>query len=90
MADLYPTKTRLALLRAIHTGEVTGYPYYDSDLVDYYMGAGPHASMVTARTRELIGAGWVAEPELGGERRRDFTVELTEAGRRVLEEADRG
>lgn len=87
---LHPTKTRLALLNAIAAGEVTGYPYYESDHVDYYWDDRPgHQFYVTKRVEELIRAGWVTPPP-GGERRPDFRVELTAVGRKVLEEADRG
>lgn len=83
MADLHPTKTRLALLAAIQAGEVTGYPHYETGYVDYFWGI-----TVTARVNEMIRAGWVTPPP-GGERRPDFKPELTEAGRKVLE-ASRG
>lgn len=84
MGDLYPTKTRLALLDAIENGEVTGYPYYDSEHVDYFWG-----TRVTASVNELIRAGWVTPPP-DGERRPDFKPELTDPGRKVREEGRRG
>lgn len=72
-ADLYPTPTRLKLLRLIaaglvqrdkHTHQIR-YAHVESDL------------NLTARTAEVIRAGWVEDV--------DKTLKVTDAGRAVLD-----
>lgn len=82
MGDLYPTKTRLSLLDAIDKGKVFGYPHYDSVFVEYRWGG----RLVNARIDEVMRAGWAQK---GAVAPGSFRVELTEAGRKVLE-AGRG
>jgi hypothetical protein len=89
MADLSPTRTRLALLRAVDGGQVRGYPVYDSGFVDYFSGSGANGRRVTPRVEELMRAQWVCR----GKPHRDsptsdFTVELTALGRQWLEAGD--
>jgi len=60
MAELYPTKTRLALLQAVADGQVyQGTWYQDED----FWADGVRDRNVTARMADLRRAGWV---ELGG------------------------
>jgi hypothetical protein len=95
VADLYPTKTRLALLAGIDAGEVMGYPVYDSGEVEYYwqrragFGDGDVTKRVSARVEELLRQDppWVERGEArGSSPTADFVVALTEVGRRVLED----
>jgi hypothetical protein len=84
VADLYPTKTRLALLAGIDAGEVMGYPVYDSGEVEYHWQNG----RVSARVEELLRQDppWVQRGVArGSSPTADFVVALTEVGRRVLE-----
>lgn len=82
MPDLYPTKTRLALLRDIRDGHVIEGPVepWAGDVWNTARAeTGDQARKVTARVHELEDAGWV---ECGG----DLTTwSLTAAGRAVLE-----
>lgn len=74
--DLYPTRTRLRLLRAIADGDVwRGTDGRDSD--DF-------GGNVTARTAELNAHGWVVPGYLYDDQgRRQW--QLTDAGRAVLD-----
>lgn len=81
MAELYPTKARLALLQAIDDGAVRHHiPFRYGHFYDEW----GHRK-VTARVNELYHAGWVRladrEPDVRWSRR----WELTDAGRAVLE-----
>ncbi len=85
MGDLFPTPTRLKLLRGVGRGEVTGYPGIGGYPTDYFQD--PGGRNVTARVTELFRFGWVGVGhDTGGA---SFRVRLTDAGRKVLEEADR-
>jgi hypothetical protein len=53
VADLHPTKTRLALLRGVRRREVTGYADYAGH-VDYYWDGEGKGRKVTGRMEELI------------------------------------
>jgi hypothetical protein len=91
-ADLFPTKTRLALLEGIDRGEVTGFPSYGGGFVEYHWkhpeGGGQN---VTARTIEQLGAGWLKKgPRSGPSIYSTFKPELTDAGRKVLEANSHG
>ena len=62
MANLYPTKTRLALLQAIVDGEVVTGIGPRSARIDIYQvdPQPPHESTkVTSRVHELARAGWI-------------------------------
>ena len=88
--SLYPTKTRLALLRQVANSQVQAQYFDETQAFDE-----PRAllfpdvptswqdpRLVTARMRELQRAGWVREPELG-----DFgTWQVTDEGRKILED----
>lgn len=88
MGDLFPTKTRLALLDGIAAGEVTGYPYAGSDHVDYFYRDG---SKLTAKVNEVMREGWVRKGKpFRDSPTSDFPVELTDLGRKVREEGRRG
>jgi hypothetical protein len=76
MPDLFATKTRLALLRAVADGEV---------VVDFY-GQAAYADdfrSVTARWQEFTRAGWATRPD--GDEPRWMPGQLTELGRAVLD-----
>lgn len=92
VGDLYPTPTRLALLRGVDRREVTGYPQHESAEVAYYWDGDGGGRRVTKRTEELIRAGWVQKGvvRVGDIEYPTHSMRLTEAGRKVLEEADRG
>jgi hypothetical protein len=81
MSDLHPTKTRLALLRAVAAGKahVETSPPYDS----YAAGMGK----VTARCEQMYRAGWIEQGEPGTFVR---NYRLTDAGRAVLAAAESG
>jgi hypothetical protein len=86
MTGLYPTKTRLALLRGVRAERVTGYPYYDSGHVDYCWVDRGRPQRITARIVDMLQAGWVCRGEArSASPTADFVVALTEVGRRVLE-----
>ena len=88
--SLYPTKTRLALLRQVANSQVQAQYFDETQAFDE-----PRAVLfpdaptswqdrriVTARMRELERAGWVREPALG-----DFgTYQVTDEGRKILED----
>lgn len=84
MTGLYPTKTRIALLRAVEDGKVTWWPEGTP---------GPWSSLdpgtgwrkVDSRINELEAAGWAAKPSapIGGR----HVWQLTDAGREVLAQA---
>lgn len=88
----HPTKTRLALLKGVKRNEVTGYPGYgDHRPPDYYQDGDGNGRKVTTRIEELMRAGWVEKGKADeASPYSTFRVRLTEAGRKVLEEADRG
>lgn len=92
MADLYPTKTRLELLRGVERLEVAGYPPYGHHGDEYYQDGEGRGRKVTTRIEELMKADWVRKGTRvhNGVPFSAFRVELTDAGRKVLEEADRG
>lgn len=73
MSDLYPTKTRMALLEHIGDGSVRKDPY--NTQIVYEMREPPRHNL-TARTAEVIRAGWA--------RVENYDVVLTEAGKAVL------
>ncbi len=85
---LYPTKTRLALLRAIREGN--GRIYFEAgDVFDKAT-----YTRVTAKVKELIGHGWVRalapdEPRGPGESKLLTHYRLTDIGLLVLAE-DKG
>lgn len=85
MSDLFPTKTRLALMRAVAAGHVLQLPDEERgdlatfDTTDAEIGA--PARRVNARAAELERAGWV---RLMAD---DVTYRLTDAGRAVLDGA---
>jgi hypothetical protein len=77
---LYPTPTRLELLRAVAAGAVLdGITNDDAWLIDL----DPPATKVTARMAEMDAAGWV---HLDG----PPVWALTDAGRTVLEDRANG
>lgn len=82
-ADLYPTKSRLALLEAIAQGHVYDLHDDERDTITTFDTTGAEdgipARRVTARVDEMVRAGWVC---IG---RDDVTWELTDAGRAVLD-----
>lgn len=73
MSDLYPTPTRLDLLRQVDAGHV-----FKDSIGDSYISAG---AKVNARIRELLLAGWVV---LGARVRGLLYWEPTPVGRAVL------
>lgn len=82
MADLYPTKVRVALLRDVDEHRVrddaAGVPmlhWNDDDAAQ--------TCRIDVAMRELSAAGWVEPGDVN-------TWHLTEAGRRVLEEHAHG
>jgi len=82
MSELYPTKTRLALLRAVEAGDVWAGTRDDSTQIDMFWvdPQPPHDSVkVTARIDEFHRAGWLSDE--------DLKPSLSDAGRAVLEEA---
>lgn len=92
MADLYPTKTRLALLVAIDRKELSWYPPVNparrGESFWYYQDGGQQR--VDSRAAELEAAGWIELGEKGGHGELAPRYwRLTEAGRKVLE-ASRG
>lgn len=76
MADLYPTKTRLAVLREIAAGRATRTP-----VASYAAGRA-----VTAIAADFERVGWIARPPRA-DRVSDFhwTWQVTDAGRAVLD-----
>lgn len=90
MSDLFPTKTRLALLQAVADEAVyqsRRFPYESDECVLGSI-AGTHRWMrVTSRCKEAHQAGWIElEPEdMAGRWSRRWL--LTDAGRAVLERA---
>lgn len=78
MTDLYPTPTRIKLLRAIEAGEVVR---------SWALRMEPHDRLdgrrVNRRVEELARAGWAAYPpmQFGG---RTAVWRLTDAGREIL------
>lgn len=82
MSELYPTKTRLALLRAVALGRVLDLPDEDRNRLESFDTSdaedGEPARRVTARVTELARAGWIACPN-------GVTWGLTRAGRQILE-----
>lgn len=76
---LYPTPTRLALLRAVEAGEVTRWWSLRMEPNDRWNGL-----RVNKRMAELQRAGWATYPpmRLGGEQ---LPWQLTAAGRAVLD-----
>lgn len=90
MADLYPTKSRLALLRGIGRGEVAAYPHYEGSAVDYYWDGDGGGRKVTGRVDEVLRAGWVEKGRaFGNDRQYAWSMRLTEAGRKVLDDQER-
>jgi hypothetical protein len=89
VADLHPTKTRLALLRGVRRREVTGYADYAGH-VDYYWDGAGKGRKVTRRMEELIRAGWVAKGSItvGGQSFPTHSMRLSPAGAQVLEEQE--
>jgi hypothetical protein len=87
VADLFPTKTRLALLRGVGRGEVTGYPHYEGSEVDYYWDGPIDGLKVTSRVVEVLRAGWVEKGRrFGNERQYAYSMRLTDACLKVLDE----
>jgi hypothetical protein len=89
-AGLYPTKTRLGLLRAAGRGEVSWYPPVNPARRGESFWSYPDGSQwrVDARMAELEAAGWVELGAKGGHGELAPRYwRLTEAGRKVLEEA---
>ena len=84
MSDLwlFPTKTRLALLRDVARNLVWGD---DGDVLAATGDGGRRK--VTVQVADMCRAGWVRPGGLRGDRRRPY--ELTDAGRAVLD-ADGG
>lgn len=88
--SLYPTPTRLALLRAVDAGEVTRSWSLRMEPVDRRTGQRVNARAMfstscSARMAELARAGWVTYPPMrfgGG----SVPWTLTDAGRAVLAE----
>lgn len=85
MADLYPTRTRLALLREVRDGRVhidltaddetfLWFPYAPTQWQD--------RTVVTARVQEQLNAGWL---QLDEDR---WELDLTNEGRAVLAAKD--
>jgi hypothetical protein len=89
VADLYPTKTRLALLRGVRRREVTGYADYAGH-VDYYWDGEGKGRKVTGRMEELIRAGWVTNRSIavGDQSFPTHSMRLTAVGAAVLEEQE--
>lgn len=82
MSDLYPTPTRLRLLRAVSLGEV----FRDHRDDDWLVYGDPVADKVTARIEEMRSAGWcelVATPA----RQWAGKWQLTDTGQAVLDAA---
>jgi len=80
---LYPTRTRLALLRAVHDGAGR---IYCEDRIVWDLASGLR---VTERVREQVQHGWIRalkpdEPRSPGERKDRTYYRLTELGRTVL------
>lgn len=92
MAELHPTPTRLNLLRDIADGLVVVYPgeaaFVVPSLSEFYDPFNDRRRKVTGRVNELVNAGWVELRVFSSDLSPDLWV-LTEAGRKVLEEADR-
>lgn len=66
MSDLYPTKTRLRLLRAVQSGDVLdGSVLIDDDALGnaWLCEPGEERRKVTARVIELEEAGWIVLDE---------------------------
>ncbi len=82
---LHPTKTRLALLRAVAAGEVHWYRSGMHGESFWKAGLGGRGLMVTSRMREFNRAGWVQVPDTD---LHAVAWELTDLGRQVLQEAD--
>lgn len=81
---LYPTKTRLALVRAVANGQVATDVTADDDLIWLYPNYPTEHDTrrrVTHDVRELERAGWVEEDQAG------VFWRLTGAGRAVLANA---
>jgi len=77
VAELFPTKTRLALLQAVAEGDV---------LVDAYGQAlDPSGFRLTSRWIEARHAGWVLRPNHPRDEDRWIPGQLTDAGRAVLD-----
>lgn len=90
MADLYPTKTRLALLQAVADGAVTHNLHWLGrkparslwDRVD----TSPRWKVVTAAAKEMALAGWICHGKPSGPSiYHSVPWELTDTGRAVLE-----
>lgn len=84
--DLYPTKTRLTLLREVKQGHVyrTG-----TDPKSYLASNWLHWQTVTARIAELCQAGWTEPgPQNQHDRRRPY--QITSLGEAVLAAEDEG
>ncbi len=83
MHDLYPTKTRLALLRHVAAGIVYKHTHDGSSTTN----AG--FTRVTARIAEAEQAGWVELEEADHLDTYPLRVwRLTDAGRAILDQAD--
>lgn len=83
---LFPTKTRLALLRAVAAGNVHAARDFHTDkLVSQNV-----AQIVTARCEEAKAAGWIVlGPRLGPSIYNRALWQLTEVGRQVLDTHNR-
>lgn len=84
--ELYPTKTRLALLRGVAASQVQTARDGPTSCVLWFMDAPEswtYSRNVTARMAELQRAGWVVESEPAGP---GAWWLLTDAGRKLLEE----
>jgi hypothetical protein len=79
-SDLYPTKTRLALLEDVRDGLV----YEESLPGGRYVRSAP-TGYVTARVIEMLRAGWVEQRSAPGDKWRK-QMRLTAEGERILAE----
>lgn len=78
--DLYPTPTRLALLRAVDAADVIEGLTEDTDGDTWLLAQSPYGHRrVTARILDAQGAGWVTLHADG------VTWRLTDTGRAVLD-----
>lgn len=92
MTDLYPTKTRRALLQDIADGLVVfdenGVAWRDERLAAFYDPFTATRTRVAARFQEVVAAGWATS---GGRRQgsdEERRAVLTEAGRTVLSRSE--
>lgn len=84
MADLYPTKTRLALLRNVQLGLVFRNGTDPESYLTSGSGSGANRRTVTDRIAELCRAGW-AEPGPQNQHDRLRPYQITDLGEAVLD-----